>query len=564
MLEWEEYFEPQILDRGRSYARRGAVKHIKKQGDVIEAVVEGSEYYKVKFRYDGQHFLDSYCSCPYASGGFLCKHMAAVLCVVDTGMDELSAEAGEWPVPDIPENDVVSIADLLGEAERSQLESILLDLAHSDDKIESRIRILLAGVSAHSDLTNLKNEIDSIFDSYSGYGNYIDYHGAIQFADDLTTYLENVTARLFDDGDSYEAFELSIYAFVKLGNCDIDDDGEISMISNCCYRIWQKTIQNCTDAELGLIREWFLDHSDDGTVFDYMEEVLQEFLRYELATKEELLEEIRYLDNLIEESRESNKCKSVFTCFYGYHIEAVEFRMILMKRLGASEKEIDDFRRQNMCFQSVRAYYIKMAQTKGNTEEEIRLLEESKKMDADAPHLVNAYSKRLIEIFHERGDYAREMEERKNAFLSYQLSTIDDFRRCRDMYSKEAWSEERKELIKSRHDAAKRCELLAEEKMLPELFDEISKQKNKLSLYNKYGFLLADDYSEPILQEYCSYVSSVADYARNRAHYDELIRYLMRMKQYAGGREMVRNLCGEWISKYPTRKVMVQELRRMM
>ena len=37
MLEWEEYFEPHILERGRSYARRGAVKYISRHEDTIEA-----------------------------------------------------------------------------------------------------------------------------------------------------------------------------------------------------------------------------------------------------------------------------------------------------------------------------------------------------------------------------------------------------------------------------------------------------------------------------------------------------------------------------------------------
>ena len=45
MLEWEEYFEPHILERGRSYARRGAVKYISRHEDTIEAIVEGTEYY---------------------------------------------------------------------------------------------------------------------------------------------------------------------------------------------------------------------------------------------------------------------------------------------------------------------------------------------------------------------------------------------------------------------------------------------------------------------------------------------------------------------------------------
>ena len=48
MYEWENYFEPHILERGWQYARSGAVQHIIRKKDVIEAVVEGTEYYKVK------------------------------------------------------------------------------------------------------------------------------------------------------------------------------------------------------------------------------------------------------------------------------------------------------------------------------------------------------------------------------------------------------------------------------------------------------------------------------------------------------------------------------------
>ena len=37
MLEGEEYSEPHILERGRSYARRGAEKYISRHEDTIEA-----------------------------------------------------------------------------------------------------------------------------------------------------------------------------------------------------------------------------------------------------------------------------------------------------------------------------------------------------------------------------------------------------------------------------------------------------------------------------------------------------------------------------------------------
>lgn len=236
MLEWEEYFEPHILERGRNYARKGAVQHIRKQDDVIEAVVAGSEYYKVKLRYDGHFISENYCSCPYAAGGSFCKHMAAVLYETDANNEEDFVQ-NEESYAFCTDNVGISIAELISKAERSQLEEILSELAASDEKIESCIRVRLAGMSEMPDLSELKKEIDRIFCAYSDQGDFINYYNARDFESDLITYLENETNRLFDDEEFYTAFELSLYAYVKLGNWDIDDDGEIATIANCCYKI---------------------------------------------------------------------------------------------------------------------------------------------------------------------------------------------------------------------------------------------------------------------------------------------------------------------------------------
>ena len=100
--------------------------------------------------------------------------------------------------------------------------------------------------------------------------------------------------------------------------------------------------------------------------------------------------------------------------------------------------------------------------------------------------------------------------------------------------------------------------------MKPDLFKLIFQQENRLNYLNKYGFLFAEEYAGPILQEYFAYVSGIAEHARNRSAYDELIRYLKRMQQYTGGTEIVQNLCMTWILKYPTRKVMIQELGELL
>ena len=120
MYEWENDFEPHILERGWRYARSGAVQHIIRKKDEIEAVVEGSEYYKVKMNYDGHYVLDAYCSCPYAHEGNYCKHMAAVLYEIDNdGKDD--HEFGETDYEETVSDDdkPISIDELISKADRT-------------------------------------------------------------------------------------------------------------------------------------------------------------------------------------------------------------------------------------------------------------------------------------------------------------------------------------------------------------------------------------------------------------------------------------------------------------
>ena len=179
MYEWENYFEPHILERGWEYARSGAVQHIIRKKDAIEAVVEGTEYYKVKIKYDGHSVLNAYCSCPYAAGGNYCKHMAAVLYEIDNdGKDGYEFSETGFEDNFSEDDNLIPIDELISKADRSLLERILVNLAAGDEQNESRIRVMLAGVNTTSDIDELEREIDNIFDAYSDCGGYINYHSA--------------------------------------------------------------------------------------------------------------------------------------------------------------------------------------------------------------------------------------------------------------------------------------------------------------------------------------------------------------------------------------------------
>ena len=77
--EWEPYFEPHILSRGKTYFDHRLVRDLKIGEDEISAVVKGTEPYRVRIRLNKRSVAGLSCTCPYADGGYACKHIAAVL-----------------------------------------------------------------------------------------------------------------------------------------------------------------------------------------------------------------------------------------------------------------------------------------------------------------------------------------------------------------------------------------------------------------------------------------------------------------------------------------------------
>ena len=77
--DWKVLFSKTILGRGKKYAQEGAVEKLMKEGDRLRAIVTGTENYLVEISLRNGMPVTMDCTCPYASDGKNCKHMAAVL-----------------------------------------------------------------------------------------------------------------------------------------------------------------------------------------------------------------------------------------------------------------------------------------------------------------------------------------------------------------------------------------------------------------------------------------------------------------------------------------------------
>ena len=130
-MNWRDYFASQILERGRSYYRKGLVQNLEKIGDSYSAEVIGSIPYAVDILKKSENKLSMFCTCPHADDGNKCKHMAAVCFEIEEFFGEDFMKVGKasakkkgqtakkkdervypFPVKNTPESKVYTCFDL--------------------------------------------------------------------------------------------------------------------------------------------------------------------------------------------------------------------------------------------------------------------------------------------------------------------------------------------------------------------------------------------------------------------------------------------------------------------
>lgn len=91
-MRMSKYFTSTISARGRQYFKNGKVTILEEKGGHYEARVRGSRGYRVSLDIEGGEPVHMACTCPYASDGAHCKHMAAVLYALDSKREKKEAQ----------------------------------------------------------------------------------------------------------------------------------------------------------------------------------------------------------------------------------------------------------------------------------------------------------------------------------------------------------------------------------------------------------------------------------------------------------------------------------------
>lgn len=562
MDNWKDLFRPHILERGWNYYVEGAVQEIKPTPNGVQAVVEGTEDYDVEIEISDGEVHDMWCSCPYAEDGNYCKHMAAVLYEMedsDKDGERSGGSALSWE--ERYRQSQQELSEVISHISEEEVRRLLLELALEDEKLQNRILTQYTDMISERQMLRLKKEIDNIAYENSDRSGFIDWRNAYGYVQAMEDFLYSNVQALIDKGCTMQAFELTNAVFIRVANEDIDDsEGGITELADTCYEFWKKILDHCKETEKEQIFRWFEKHQSDGTVVDYMEDYICDFLMNEFHDQELLKKKLAMLDELIEEEEDNGDSENPWGLHYRYENNILK-RLEIMKELGYPEEEIQKYKEKNWRLAAVRKLQLIEYLEAGDNAAAIRLLTESKELDKSLPGLVAEYSEKLISLYQREGMKQEYKKELIFQVLNCRQGDLKFAEKLKKACTEKEWEDYREKILTANSGWQIRYKLLEKEGMYERLFQERISSGSIYSL-DQYEKILMKRFPEDMRDAYVGYVKNQAGHVADRKKYKELIQYLKKIKKYPDGSRIANEIAGEWRQCYYRRPAMMDELRK--
>lgn len=205
-MEWETYFQKRILDRGYDYYFDDRVEDLRINSNRIKAVVNGTDFYHVEIKLNGNKIIGMSCDCPYAEDGHNCKHMAAVLY--------------EWQLS--ATHPVIDNSKLVKEASEEDVRSFLIQVLNDQPSL---VETFKQYTQNEFSLTTMIDDLEGVVDSYSDGYHYIDYEFSCDFCDNYEDAVDKWLDVLKKKDQYSLAFRFLLKAYEVFYKLDIEDNG---------------------------------------------------------------------------------------------------------------------------------------------------------------------------------------------------------------------------------------------------------------------------------------------------------------------------------------------------
>lgn len=553
-MDWKKKFSRHIVQRGYEYFLDNAVEDFAIKDDIIYATVTGSEDYKVEIDLINGNVSDMYCSCPYASEGKNCKHMAAVLYEwsekyakdVDLSEEDLLINAI------YREKKELVLEEVVRNANEEELRFFVTLILREDENLFLRFYKAINAKKEKIDIDKYKKKVDNIARKYSK-KNFIDYEIAYYFVSDILEFLENDIKDLLYTKNYKDAFDLTIHIVFLLDKISMDDsDGGLGNIMESIYSIWLEILQKVSREEKTNIFNWFIANLN-GVIIDYLEEYFEEILFEEFQEKEYY----QYKLDLFKSKLDNARGLGAFRSNFYSQIWAIRYLTLL--KTNISEKELRKACKEYWDLSEVRRFYIDFCMENENYKEALEVLDESIVLDEGLHGLIRDYCILKKDIYYMTGDMYKYIEQLEELLTKHRACELEYYKELKSQYSEEEWLVKREDIIKKLQNENFISEIYEEEKLYDRLLKFVSSE-GRFYYLERYLYILKKHYPKEVLHMYEKELESMVEYAGDRKKYGRIANMLRTMKKIEGGDMIVERIIDEWREKYKKRRALLEEI----
>ena len=547
-IDFEDDFNSIILSRGYEYYEDGFVEDVLIKDNIITAKVEGTETYDVSVEVDNGIFIDGDCTCPYASEGNYCKHIAALLYYLD---NENLDESNNYTTKE------KEIRDSLRTINKIELDDFLVELLIEDRDVYDKFRLRFNKSFPSLTIEDYENKIYSAIQSSAGRDGFIDYHESWDYTKNMHKITSEVNT-LVDNGEYDLAFDVARTILETIPETDIDDsNGSTGEVADSCIEIIERILEFILYDENVLakkILDYILNEIKTEYLSNYAIDLYPLFNLY--------VERNIYLDEIEEgllDALEVGQSKDYFWNAKHY----VDILVDIYNNEDSKKKIINLLKKYSndnyICLKLVDEYL-----NADNVNDAITLLKNRLKEDSNRD-----YAYKLSEIYQKENM----MEEYKNILykLLYELDkyNIDIYKKIKYLYSNKDWLIEREKIISRILKEAKGntyitdiLNIYIEEKKYDDMYN-LLKDKD-MSTIMRYEEYLLPKYNKELINIYVKCCKSFASKAFNRTMYSELARDMLHIKKMQNSENEYTKLLEEMREKYRNKPAMQDELSQVL
>ncbi len=438
----------------------------------------------------------------------------------------------------------------------NRLRPLLTELVSADEKLYRALLLQYGETTLDECMKTLKKELESIGKRYAGRDGYIDYYHAEGFSEEIADHIQRQTETLLARNEPLLAFQVGMDALREYSGYSIDDsNGEYALVTeameNMCADVLASVDENIAETIFDRLADGIKSGREDWFVQDFATQMV--FSRFPGKHFDE--KKLTLVDEQVAALASSGK--KDYSSEYKME-ELLMRRFDLMKKLSRPREELDTFLEQYTNYSNIRKLRVQRAIDAGKTDEAIRLLKEGKSADYDKRGLVARYSEWLMDLYEQQKQQDKLIEELEYHVFTLASGGMEMLNRLKKACTTAQWIEYRERYLSGRN--YHKLELMESEGLWERLMEAVTVSEH-FSILDRYEAALKNRYPDEMLEAYVRILMKEAAAVSNRKQYQELARYLKKLKSYPGGAERAAKLAEDWRTQYVRRRAMMEELR---